>query len=237
MTGTSKTPLVLLPGLLCDRALWAPQIEALGDISEISVGDLTGEDSMAAMAQAILAAAPERFALAGLSMGGYVSFEIMRRAPERVLRLAFLDTSARPDTREQAQARRDFMALAKRGTFKGVMPRHIPRWVHPSRFEDKALIETVTAMSMRVGRDAYLRQQSAILGRPDSRPGLSRIGWQTLVVCGRQDQATPLAAAREIAADIANSRLVVIEKCGHLSTLERPDEVNSAMRAWLSKSA
>ena len=110
-------------------------------------------------------------------------------------------------------------------------------WVHPSRFEDKALIETVTAMSMRVGRDAYLRQQSAILGRPDSRPGLSRIYCQTLVVCGRQDQATPLAAAREIAADIANSRLVVIEKCGHLSTLERPDEVNSAMRAWLSKSA
>jgi pimeloyl-ACP methyl ester carboxylesterase len=237
MTGTSKTPLVLLPGLLCDRALWAPQIDALADIADISVGDLTRDDSMAGLAHAILAAAPERFALAGLSMGGYVSFEIMRQAPDRVLRLALFDTSARPDTREQAQARRDFMALAKRGTFKGVMPRHIPRWVHPSRREDKALIETVMAMSMRVGRDAYLRQQNAILNRPDSRPGLSRMRCETLVVCGRQDQATPLEAAREIAADIPNSRLLVIENCGHLSTLERPDKVNPAMREWLTERA
>src|SRR5215469_2286884 len=106
-----KTPLILLPGLLCDAALWAPQREALADIADVWIGDLTGADSMAAMAEAVLAAAPPKFALAGLSMGGYVSFEIMRRAPARVERLALLDTSARPDTPEQSRARRELMAL------------------------------------------------------------------------------------------------------------------------------
>jgi pimeloyl-ACP methyl ester carboxylesterase len=232
-----KTPLVLLPGLLLDRAMWEPQIAALSDLAEITVGDLTRSDSMAELARDVLTAAPARFALAGLSMGGYVSFEILRREPGRVLKLALLDTSARPDTPEQAQARRDFMALARRGRFKGVMPRHLPRWIHPSRLADQALVETVSAMSARVGSEAYIRQQTAILGRPDSRPGLSRIRVPTLVVCGRQDQATPLEAAREIAADIPNSRLVVVEECGHLSTLERPSEVSLAMRAWLEDPA
>jgi pimeloyl-ACP methyl ester carboxylesterase len=230
----TRAPLVLLPGLLCDEALWAPQVAALSDIAEPRVADLTRDADIGAMAERVLAEAPPRFALAGLSMGGYVSFEVMRRAPARVTHLALLDTSARPDTPERAQVRRDFIALARGGGFRGLTPRLLPQWVHASRMSDPGFVEAVTSMTLRVGRDAFIRQQAAILGRPDSRPGLSRIRVPTLVLCGRQDQATPVEVAREIAADIEGARLVVVEECGHLATLERPAEVSAAMRAWLS---
>lgn len=230
----TRTNLVLLPGLLCDRALWAAQLEGLAEIAEMSVGDLTRSDDLADMARQVLAEAPPRFALAGLSMGGYVAFEVMRQAPERVTRLALLDTSARPDTPERAQQRRDFIRLAQAGGFRGLTPRLLPQWVHRDRMQDPALVEAVTTMTLRVGRDAFIRQQTAILGRPDSRPGLARIRVPTLVLCGRQDMATPVEVAREIAADIEEARLVILEECGHLATMERPAEVNAAMRAWLA---
>jgi pimeloyl-ACP methyl ester carboxylesterase len=230
----SRVPLVLLPGLLCDAAIWAPQSAAFAAIADIRIGDLTRHDSVAGMAAAILDAAPARFALAGFSMGGYVAFEIMRQASSRIERLALLDTSARPDPPERAQQRRDLIALAQRGDFKGVTPRLLPQWVHPERMGDAAFVADVGAMTMRVGREAFIRQQIAILGRPDSRLGLSRIQVPTLVLCGRQDMATPVEAAREIAADIDGARLVVIEACGHLSTLERPEAVNAALGDWLA---
>jgi len=231
---SARIPLILLPGLLCDRALWAPQLADLADIADATVGDLTQADSMFDMAERILAAAPARFALAGLSMGGYAAFEIMRVAPERVLRLALLDTSARPDAPEQTRARRELIAQAMQGDFKGVTPRLLPRWVHPSRVNDPELAATVTAMTQRVGREAFLRQQTAIMNRPDSRSGLSRIDCPTLVLCGHEDLSTPPEMHREIAADIADAQLTIVPDCGHLSTLERPAAVNRALRAWLS---
>jgi pimeloyl-ACP methyl ester carboxylesterase len=229
-----RTPLILLPGLLLDSALWQHQLAALADVADMVVGDLTKDDSMAAMARSILAAAPPRFALAGLSMGGYASFEIMRQAPERVTRLALLDTSARPDTPAQTKERRAFVAMCERGEFKGVTPRLLPRWIHPSRVNDKALTETVMSMTARVGRDAFIRQQTAIMNRPDSRPGLSRIDCPTLVLCGHEDRATPVEVHREIAADISSARLLIVPECGHLSPLERPEAVNAALRTWLT---
>lgn len=231
----AKTPLILLPGLLCDRALWEAQLAALGDVAEMTVGDLTQADSVGGMADAVLRAAPSRFALAGLSMGGYVSFEIMRRAPERVTRLALLDTSARPDTPDRIQSRKDLIALAQQGNFKGVTPKLLPSWVHPERMKDQAFVDAVTSMTQRVGRDAFIRQQSAIMSRPDSRPGLSRIKCPTLVLCGREDAATPVELHREIAADIAEARLVILPDCGHLSTMEQPDAVNAELRRWLGR--
>ncbi|MBL8700411.1 MAG: alpha/beta fold hydrolase [Alphaproteobacteria bacterium] len=230
----TRPELILLPGLLCDAALWAPQRDGLNDVADIRIGDLTQTDSIAAMAARVLADAPERFALAGLSMGGYVAFEIMRRAPARVTRLALLDTSARPDAPERLQQRRDLIRLAQTGEFRGVTPRLLPQWVHPENMKDPELVATVTAMTQRVGRDVFIRQQTAIMGRPDSRPGLVQIRVPTLVLCGRQDQATPVELAREIAADIPNARLEVIEQCGHLSTLEKPAAVNRALRQWLA---
>lgn len=233
---TAEQPLALLPGLLCDEALWTPQLEALAGLASCRVIDLTAQDSMAAMAEAVLAAMPERFALAGLSMGGYVAFEVMRRAPGRVTRLALIDTQARPDLPEQAQRRRDLMDLARRGRFEGVTERLLPLFIHPDRLADSDLSEAVMAMTRRVGAEAFLRQQRAILDRPDSRPSLVRISCPTLVLCGRQDALTPVECHTEIAAGIANSRLVVVEDCGHLATMERPEAVNRALRAWLSPS-
>lgn len=234
MTPAARQPLILLPGLLCDHALWQPQLAGLADVADMSVADLTQAESVEGMAADVLRIAPQHFALAGLSMGGYVALAVLRQAPERVTRLALLDTTARPDTPERTRLRQLLMAQARVGEFKGISPRLLPEWIHPSRVGDKALAQTVIDMAGRVGRDAFLRQQTAIIGRRDSRPGLSRIACPTLVLCGRQDKTTPLEVMTEIAADIPNSRLVVIEECGHLSTLEQPDAVNAAMRAWLA---
>ena len=230
---SAKTPLILLPGLLCDEALWAPQIAALSDLATCSVADLTRDDSMAAMARRVLDGAPARFALAGLSMGGYAAQEIMRQAPERVVRLALLDTSARADTPERLAQRRGFIELAHKGEFHGITPRLLPIYLHPDHLEDKAITEAVLAMAQRVGREGYLRQQEAIMGRADGREDLKRIRVPTLVLCGRDDQATPLKLHEEIAALIAGSTLAVIDRCGHLSTIEKPAEVGAAMRQWL----
>lgn len=231
----NKTPLVLLPGLLCDAALWRGQTDDLVDIAEPWVADLTHDDFMTAMAQRVLTQAPRRFALAGLSMGGYVAQEIMRQAPDRVLRLALLDTSARADTEEQSARRRGLIELAEKGEFQGVTPRLLPVFLHPDRLADKPLTEAVTAMTARVGKDAFLRQQRAIMGRCDGRPDLPAIRCKTLVLCGRQDQLTPPDLHEEIAALIKGSRLEIVAACGHLSTMERPWEVSVLLRQWLTE--
>jgi pimeloyl-ACP methyl ester carboxylesterase len=229
----ARIPLLLLPGLLCDAALWRPQMNGLADIAAMRVCDLTRHDSLPAMAAAVLADAPEYFALAGLSMGGYVAQEIMRRAPNRVLRLALLDTSARADSPEQTARRRGLIALAETGEFKGVTPRLLPLFIHPDRLGEAELVAIVTQMAGRVGRDAFLRQQKAIMGRPDGRSDLARIACPTVVLCGREDVLTPVAVHEEIAAAIPEARLEIIGHCGHLSTLEAPEAVNAALRDWL----
>lgn len=231
----NKAPLMLLPGLLCDPALWRAQIDDLADLVEPFVADLSHDDSMTGMARRVLAAAPPRFALAGLSMGGYVAQEIMRQAPERVSRLALLDTSARADTDEQIARRRGLIELAEKGEFKGVTPRLLPLFLHPKQLDDQPLVAAVMAMTERVGKDAFLRQQRAIMGRPDGRPSLAAITCPTLVLCGRQDQLTPLDLHEEIAALIRGAHLEIVEECGHLATMERPWEVSVLLRQWLTE--
>lgn len=226
--------LILLPGLLCDAALWAHQERYLADIADVRIADLTLDDSLEMMAARVLADAPDRFALAGLSMGGYVALAIQRAAPERVGGLALLDTAARPDTKEQATRRRILMQLAQRGQFKGVTPRLLPLLLHPDRVHEPPLAEAVMAMAERVGLDAFLRQQRAITARPDARPGLAEIRVPTMVICGRQDALTPLARSQEMAAAIPGARLAVIEECGHLSSMERPHAVTALLRLWLA---
>lgn len=220
-------PLLLVPGLLCDEALWQPQITHLAGTVECLVGDTTKDDTAAGMAARILASAPPRFQLAGLSMGGYVVFEILRRAPERVSKLALLDTQARPDTDEQRERRKGLMRLAEIGRFKGVTPRLLPMLVHEDHLSDTALTEIVIGMAERIGKDAYLRQQNAILTRKDSRPMLPALTIPTLVVCGLQDALTPPDRAEEMATMIPGARLELIDRCGHLSSLEHPERVNA----------
>jgi pimeloyl-ACP methyl ester carboxylesterase len=231
----SRIPLVLLPGLLCDRALWRAQIEALEDIADIQVADLTQADTFEGMAEHALARAPARFALAGLSMGGYLAFEILRRARSRVTRVALLDTSARADTPEQKRRRGMFVAHAKRGKFKGVTPQLIQNWVSPKSIaRDPKIVDEVQDITLRVGADAFCRQQNAIMARPDSRAELHLIQCHALVLCGREDRSTPLEHSREMAADIPSAQLVVLEECGHLATMEKPAETSAAMRRWLT---
>ncbi len=228
-----KIPLVLLPGLLCDALLWRHQSDNLTDIATPSVADLTEADSVGGLARAVLTAAPPRFALAGLSMGGYVAFEIMRIAADRVMKLALIDTAARPDTAEQSARRRGLIQLSEMGDFKGVTPRLLPLLVHPDRVADPRIAVPVQEMAMRIGQAAFARQQTAIMNRPDSRPDLPKIACPTLVLCGRQDALTPPPLAEEMAAAIPGARLTIIENSGHLSPLEQPEAVTRAMRDWL----
>jgi pimeloyl-ACP methyl ester carboxylesterase len=229
-----KTNLVLVPGLLCTKALWAPQIAALGDIAEISVADHTRHDSMEAIARSILAAAPERFALAGLSMGGYIAYEIVRQAPARVTHLALLDTGSRADAPERAAARRELIATAEREGVRKAQQLLMPVLVHTSRLDDKALVQAVEQMADDVGVEGFKRQQAAIMSRPDNRPLLASIACPTLVLVGREDALTPVALSQEIAAGIPGAKLEIVPDCGHLSTMEQPEAVNRALRAWLA---
>jgi pimeloyl-ACP methyl ester carboxylesterase len=231
-----KQPLVLLPGLLCDAALWEPQLSELADIADFFVADLTGYETMKGMGESVLRDSPwEEFALAGLSMGGYVALEVTRQAPQRVTRLALLDSRARPEKPDETERRQQLMKLAQgeRG-FAPVTSRMLPLMLHPSRVKDARLTKTIRDMAERTGVEAYLRQQRAIISRPDFRPQLPKIKCLTLVLCGRQDQLTPPECSEEMAAAIPEAKLLVVEECGHLSTLERPDEVNAAMREWLA---
>jgi pimeloyl-ACP methyl ester carboxylesterase len=228
-------PLLLLPGLLNTRRLYQTQIADLGSEAEVVVPELWHHDTIGAMAEAALAMAPERFALGGFSMGGYVAFEILRRAPQRVTRLALMDTQATPDTPEATARRRGFIEQTKLGRFHGVQPSLLPTIVHRDHLNDQSIIQPIVEMAAEVGADGFCRSQTAMIARADSRPMLIEIKQPTLVLVGRQDMATPLARAEEMAADIAHSQLVVIDKCGHMAPLEKPAEVTAALRRWLTQ--
>lgn len=229
-----RETLVLLPGLLCDERLFAAQRAALGEVvAETMVADLGRDDSVAGMAERVLAAAPPRFALLGLSMGGYVAFEILRRAPARVTRLALLDTQARADTEAAKSRRRGLMQLAEKGAFKGVTSRLMPLLIHHDRLGDEPLTRTIQDMAEGIGKDAFLRQQRAILGRPDSRADLGAVSCPTLVLAGREDALTPPKLQFEIAAGIPQATLVLLPRCGHLSPLEQPEATTRQLLAWL----
>ncbi|MBT3536607.1 MAG: alpha/beta fold hydrolase [Rhodospirillaceae bacterium] len=232
---TNRLPLILVPGLLCTETLWQAQVEGLADVADVLVTtEHTRHTNLGAIAAAILAAAPPRFALAGLSFGGYVAFEIMRRASHRVDRLALLDTTARDDDDDRRKLRRNYIKQAQVGRFLGMTDRLISQFIHPDRLADGNLVDAVKKMALDVGRDGFIRQQTAIIGRPDSRRDLGGIECPTLVLVGGQDALTPVARHEEIQAAIPGAELRVIEDCGHLSTMERPDEVNQAMREWLA---
>jgi pimeloyl-ACP methyl ester carboxylesterase len=225
---------LFMPGLLCDARLWRDQIAALGDIAHATVADLTCDSSLDDMARRALQAMPGRFALCGLSMGGYAAMALLRLAPQRVTRLCLMDTSARPDSAEQTRRRRGLMAMSRNNRFRGVTPRLLPMLLHPDRLTEAELTRTVLDMAERVGRDAFLRQQTAILNRPDCRPYLPAIGVPSAVVVGSDDLLTPSDHAAEMAALIPGATLHVIAASGHLVPLERPREVSSIMRSWLA---
>jgi pimeloyl-ACP methyl ester carboxylesterase len=226
---TAPLPIVCIPGLACSPRLYAEQIPQLWTLGPVTIAQHGRDDSISAIARAILAAAPPRFALIGLSMGGYVSFEILRQAPERVAKLALLDTTARPDTPEQTENRRNQIDLAKNTPMAKMAGLLFPRLVHPQRHNDLQLREIVRLMAEETGAAAFIRQQTANMNRPDSRPTLGAIRCPTLVLVGDGDELTPPDRAAEMAQGIAGSRLVMLPECGHLATLERPRQVTAAL--------
>lgn len=225
---------VLVPGLLCSARLYAEQVPALWRLGSFSIADHRRDADLPGIARRLLAAAPPRFALVGLSMGGYIAFEVLRQAPERVQRLVLLDTTARGETPEQTRNRRVLIDLAQGGRFAQVPDHLFPLYVHRQRHSDAGLRQLLGAMAEETGAEAFVRQETAILHRPDSRLGLSAIRCPTTVIVGEGDELTPPEMAREIASGIPGAELIEIADCGHLATLERPAEVTAALLAALS---
>jgi pimeloyl-ACP methyl ester carboxylesterase len=226
-------PVLLVPGLLCSARLYSDQLPVLWSFGPVTVANHTRDDSMGAIARRILAAAPPRFALAGLSMGGYVCLEIMRQAPERVAKLALMDTTARPDTPEQSDRRRALIEIARGGKFAEVTDRLWPLLVHRNRRNDARLLSIMRQMTEETGIEAFVRQQTAIIHRVDSRPTLASIRCPTLVLVGDGDELIPPDRSQEIANGIAGSKYVVVTESGHMSTMEQPEQVNRALVEWM----
>lgn len=231
-----RLPLVLVPGLLNTERLFAAQISALGGFLDLSVADHRLHDDMAMIAEHILDNAPERFALAGLSMGGYIALEIMRQAPHRVDRLALLNTSPLADDAVQEKNRHAFIRLASCGKFHKVAPLMMPGLLADDGLDNHDLVTIVQEMADETGVEAFIRQQRANMSRRDARDLLATITCPTLVLVGDQDELTPPDIAEDMAAAIPHAHLVIIENCGHLSPLEQPEAVSVALGEWLLRS-
>jgi pimeloyl-ACP methyl ester carboxylesterase len=227
-------PTLFVPGLFCSPRLYGDQIPALWRFGPVTVADNTRDDSIGAIAGRILMTAPPSFVLIGLSMGGYIALELLRQAPDRVLKLALLDTTARPDSPEQSEQRLALINLAERGRYSEIPDLLYPRLVHSSRLHSEGLRQTVYLMAEETGSEAFVRQERAITNRPDSRPSLGAISCPTLMIVGDSDQITPPERAREIVAGIPGARLAILEECGHLSTLEQPDRVTRLLVEFLT---
>ncbi len=232
--------LVLVPGILCDEAVWRPQLAALRSTADIRIAQHGLADSLGAMAEAILDTAAPRFALAGHSMGGRVALEVYARAPERVTRLALLDTgyeelAAGAAGERERDGRLRLLRIAERDGMRAMALELSRGMVHPRRLEDAPLMNDILDMISRATPAQYAAQIRALLARPERSGLLHTINVPTLVLCGHEDSWSPVERHRQLAAQIAGSRLVDIPDCGHMSTLEQPEQVAQALRAWLDE--
>ena len=234
MSETTLPQLILLPGLLNDAELWRDQINGLADAARCQVADLTRGESLRELAEQVLADAEPTFAVAGFSMGGYVAQEIARIAPERIQRLALIDTAIRVDTPERAAQRRATSEAARRpGAFLGIADRMMAAYVDPSHLADKDLTGRIQAMTQRLGREVFLRQNA--LPREDGEAALRALRRPIVIICGEHDAITPLAGQHEMAHAIGCSHMVIIPNAGHMTPMEVPEAVNAALRRWLAR--
>jgi pimeloyl-ACP methyl ester carboxylesterase len=226
-------PVVFVPAVNATAELFSHQIAAVSAERTVVVANHRRHDTLNGIAGALLDELPPRFVLVGLSMGGYVAFELYRRAPDRGAALVLMDTSARPDADEARERRERLIAVTERGRFADVPVLQLPAMFSPEGAEDPTLAATVQRMAAETGPAAFVRQQRAVMGRPDSRPSLPSIECPTLIVVGEQDSITPPDIAAEMAAAIPRARLEVVPRCGHLSALERPQPVTDHLLAFL----
>ncbi len=225
--------LLFLPGALCDRRLFAHQLDHLGEVTAPRFVDLPDVATVEAMAAAILAEAPARFALVGLSLGGIVGLEILHHAPERVAKLALVATSAEPDPPPVTAMRRASIDRVRAGEFERQVETVLPFLVAAATRERADAVASVRDMAVGVGAERYARQVEAIVQRPDQRGRPAGVGCPTLVLCGREDAVTPPDTHRALAGSIAGARLAVVEQAGHLPPLEQPVATTALLRDWL----
>lgn len=232
------TDLIVVPGLMCDASVWKAQIDDLEGIASVRVALPGARNSLGEMADALLAEAPATFALAGHSMGGRVALEVMRRAAHRVQGLALLDTGYQAIPRGQAgvgerASRSALLEMARAQGMRVMGRRWLEGMMHPDRRTDQDLVEGILEMIESQSPELLAAQIQALLARPDATAVLIRVSCPTLVLCGREDAWSPVSRHKEISALVDGSRLVVVPECGHMSTLECPAAVSSALRDWL----
>jgi pimeloyl-ACP methyl ester carboxylesterase len=237
----AEMELVFVPGLLCDQAVWKPQLKALKGLARMQVADHGELDSLGAMAEAILAKAPRKFAVVGHSMGGRVALEVVRRAASRITGLALLDTGYTPKAagvagEKEAAGRYELLELARQSGMRAVGERwlRIPM-VHESRLKDRRLVEAILQMIERRTPAQFGAQIQALLTRPDATALLPIIACPSLVLCGQEDAWSPLSTHRVMAQLIPHSTLVAVPECGHMCTMERPEAVSTALATWLKR--
>ena len=229
------TPFLLVPGLNCDARVYREAVETLWRFGPVTVANHLEGEGLPAIAANILRQAPPSFALAGFSMGGYLAFEMLRQAPERVAKLALIDTNARADSPEATEQRRRRIESVRGGKFGLVVQQSFAGIVHPAHLENDALFAAHKAMSENCGPEAYVRHQLAIIARPDFRGDLQQIGVPTAIIVGDADTISPVEAAREMAGNIPRSHLVIVREAGHLAPLEQPAAVNAALADWAAR--
>ncbi len=222
---------------LCDERLYAAQVEALGGAFDCRVFVFREQDSLAAMAETLLAQTPPRFTLIGLSLGGYVAFEVVRRQLHRLERLALIDTTATADAPARRAGRLADIAKVRAGGIEALIPELPGRWLLPVHAKRPELVALMAAMAQSVGASGQLHQQHAMLARPDSHDDLGHVRVPTLLICGADDKVTPVADHEAMAARMAGARLEVVPECGHLSTLEQPDTMTRLLADWLASTA
>jgi len=225
--------LVLIHGLLDDSRMWEPQAAHLAPYARVVTPDILEQETVGEAARHVLDSVEGPFAVGGFSMGGYVVFEMLRRAPERITKIALIATGAHADTPEKIAEREQTIALAEAGKYATLVGQALPNVLHPSRIDDDALMGTLKTMALRVGAEAYCRQQRIIMSRPESRADLPGIGCPALVICGRQDTLTPPLLSEEMAAGIPNAELVLVEDANHYVSMEQPHAVSALLQHWL----
>ena len=226
--------LVLLPGLMCDERLFAPQVQEFSKQHDILIGDITGRETIEAIASDVLKKVPDKFCLAGLSMGGIVAMEIVRQAPERVEKLALMDTSPLAELDEIKERRNNQIAKVLSGDLISVMQDELKPFYVADVSNNIEILSICTDMAMKLGPQVFKRQSLALQSRPDQQATLPKIGVSTLVLCGEHDQLCSVAKHQLMHSLIPNSTLVVIKDAGHLTTLEQPKQVNRAISEWLN---
>jgi pimeloyl-ACP methyl ester carboxylesterase len=228
--------------LICDQTVWQRQVDALSDVADCTCADYGALDSLPAMAEAVLQTAPDRFSVAGHSMGGRVALEIYRLAPNRVARIALFDTGYLPLAsgtagEEESRKRGELVTLAESQGMRAMVAQWLPPMIHPRRVGDTALVNSIIAMMSRKTPEIFAAQERALLSRPDASPVLEQIRCPALLLCGREDGWSGPAQHAAMSAKIKGSRLVIVPDCGHMSTMEQPAAVSAALREWLSEPA